>query len=243
MAKHVIKALTLDVGCTIIYESGCVGREPSDAFINALNALQTYFKSIGYVIDIKNLMNVIKSWNSFSSSYFSDEVEVWSKLKIMYIFCNLNINVPYDHIEEAYRKYVDALVRVTKLYEDVIEFLKFAKNKGLKLGIISNVSSHDFLITLLKYHNVINFFDTIVSSQLIGFKKPDKRIFLITAHLLGVNPENILHIGDADSDINGAKQAGYYDAIELARHRECKYDLCFKDLYSLKKYIRNILQG
>lgn len=59
-----------------------------------------------------------------------------------------------------------------------------------------------------------------VSAREVGAAKPDARIFLAAAELLGIAPENILHVGDDPKlDVVGAREAGMRTAwINRAGH-------------------------
>jgi FMN phosphatase YigB (HAD superfamily) len=52
-------------------------------------------------------------------------------------------------------------------------------------------------------------FDLLVDSQTIGFSKPDPRIFEHALSQLGLEPDELLHVGDYHSmDVVGARNAG-----------------------------------
>jgi putative hydrolase of the HAD superfamily len=62
-----------------------------------------------------------------------------------------------------------------------------------------------------------DWFAAIVTSAEAGAQKPDPRIFAIALARLGVRPERALHIGDSDSDREGARAAGLdFELIPLA---------------------------
>ncbi|MFA7665180.1 MAG: HAD family hydrolase [Burkholderiaceae bacterium] len=53
------------------------------------------------------------------------------------------------------------------------------------------------------------FFTASVSAHEIGFAKPDPRIFLAACKLTGIEPQQVLHLGDdPQADILGAREAG-----------------------------------
>lgn len=117
------------------------------------------------------------------------------------------------------------------------EFLRFIKSRGLRLAAISNAMNHDEVIETLRRLDVLDYFDVVVTSDITMFKKPCREIFLITAELLGVKPDEVVHIGDSLADIDGALNAGYSEAIELARHKECVTRNCFRNLREVLNYL------
>jgi putative hydrolase of the HAD superfamily len=91
------------------------------------------------------------------------------------------------------------------LRETVMEL----KGMGLKLGIISNIISADFVRERLTMYGIAGFMDCVVTSVETGIRKPDKRIFYIAAERIGVPPVSCAYIGDRISrDVIGARNAG-----------------------------------
>lgn len=88
-----------------------------------------------------------------------------------------------------------------------------------KLGAISNgfaVKQWEKLVALGLYH----LFDVAVTSEEVGFEKPNKEIFEIAIRKLNLLPEQCVMVGDRiDIDIAGAKLAG----MHTIRIRKGKY--------------------
>lgn len=85
-----------------------------------------------------------------------------------------------------------------------------------------------------------------ISAREMGVAKPDARIFLAAAELLGIAPENILHVGDdPELDVVGAREAGLRTAwINRAGHPwpatlGSAPDLDLRDLASLVAWFEN----
>lgn len=83
------------------------------------------------------------------------------------------------------------------------------KNKGKKLGIISNTPFGNVERFWLKKLNLLQYFDTLIFSIEVGKRKPHKKIFNVAMESIGVHPNESIHIGDSpETDILGAKSAG-----------------------------------
>jgi REG-2-like HAD superfamily hydrolase len=94
-----------------------------------------------------------------------------------------------------------------QLYDDVIPCLQALRADGHKLGVVSNwdYSLHKTLRSM----EIANYFDFAIASLEEGFEKPDPRIFHLAARHGGVQPADILHVGDNPiDDLQGAREAG-----------------------------------
>ena len=93
------------------------------------------------------------------------------------------------------------------------EVLGDLKGKGYQLGVISN--SDGRLETLLNEVGLAEYFSVIVDSHVVGFEKPDPRIFHWALERTGVTPNEAVYVGDFYSlDVVGARRVGL-DAILL----------------------------
>jgi putative hydrolase of the HAD superfamily len=105
------------------------------------------------------------------------------------------------------------------LYEDVAGCLRLLRARGLRVGLITN-NEGVHQRAKLAIVGLDRLVDTIVISQEIGVAKPDARIFRHACELLGVLPEEALHVGDNPyADAEGAHGAGLR-AVWLDRRAE-----------------------
>lgn len=95
-----------------------------------------------------------------------------------------------------------------KAMDHTEDTLQACREKGLRLGIITNGYSHlqHAKIDLL---NLRRFFDVIVVSGDVEIRKPDRRIYELALDRLGSSPGETAIVGDHPcNDIWGAAQAG-----------------------------------
>lgn len=123
--------------------------------------------------------------------------EEWQKLNWLW----------YEPLRKRARTEPDLAGTLTKLTE-----------AGLKLGIVSNTFVNaGALDRHLTEEGLIGFFDTRVYSCEFSFRKPDKRIFLEAARQVGVQPANIMYVGDRiNKDVKGALRAGMKPVLKNA---------------------------
>ena len=106
---------------------------------------------------------------------------------------------------ELYDRFASA--KVWRVFDDVRPALMRLKAQGLKLGIISNWDER--LRPLLDQMELTPFFDVIVVSHEVGFCKPAPQIFREALKRLEMRAEEVLHVGDSETeDLLGASSAG-----------------------------------
>ncbi len=102
------------------------------------------------------------------------------------------------------------------LYSDVHACLKGLKERGCALGVVSNWDAG--LEGLLRDLRLLPYFDTVVSSAVVGYRKPNPVIFQLACEQMGVDAACAVHVGDRpDADGDGAAAAGIRPII-VDRH-------------------------
>jgi HAD superfamily hydrolase (TIGR01509 family) len=93
------------------------------------------------------------------------------------------------------------------LKKGVRELLAYFRENGYKIAIASS----GLLATIerrMKYHGIFEYFDVIVSGDMVTKSKPDPEIFLLCAEKLGVDPAEITVFEDSQNGIRAAYAAG-----------------------------------
>ncbi len=90
-------------------------------------------------------------------------------------------------------------------YADTRSTLEALRERGLKVGVVSNVPAD--LRPVFKKHGLDGLVDSYTHSFEVGAEKPDPAIFLAAAKSLGVKPNETLMVGDHEVD-RGAERAG-----------------------------------
>jgi len=87
------------------------------------------------------------------------------------------------------------------------ELVADLSSHGVPLGIVSN--SEGRLAELLEEMDLARYFPVVADSGVLGFEKPDARIFEHVATRLGVPTTAMVHVGDAwVADVEGALGVG-----------------------------------
>ena len=124
--------------------------------------------------------------------------------------------------EEAFSKYdvvfekeigiqhLKEFVDRNKIYEYTKPLLSELKSKSLKLALLGNMTGpprifHDDLTS----KGLTNYFNCVMWSCEIGYRKPSKEAFKITLDKLKLKPEDVIMVGDSEiADIGGAVNLG-----------------------------------
>ena len=105
------------------------------------------------------------------------------------------------------RRHHDEFNLWRRVPEGLPERLQAIRSAGISLGVVSN--SEGKLERLFKRLGLLEYFDALVDSAQVGYRKPDPRIFECALEQFGVAPSDALYAGDLpEVDIAGAQAVG-----------------------------------
>ncbi|MCL2094088.1 MAG: HAD family hydrolase [Treponema sp.] len=97
-----------------------------------------------------------------------------------------------------------------RLFPHVRETLGALKNRGCKLGLLSDFPPEQKLLNL----GLGGLWDAVLSSEWTGSLKPAPAPFLELARRMGSRPDDLLYVGNSVSyDVAGARNAGMKTAL------------------------------
>jgi len=104
--------------------------------------------------------------------------------------------------------------------EDAIPTLASLKDKGYRLGLISNTSDDNNVQALVDQGGFRPFFEVLVTSAGCGIRKPHPHIFQIALDHFSIQPGQAVMVGDTlEADIAGANSLGIY-SVWITRRAE-----------------------
>jgi HAD superfamily hydrolase (TIGR01549 family) len=112
-------------------------------------------------------------------------------------------------LEESY--WGPSLAVAPAMNIEVPELLRQLRNRSLKIGLVCNTGRGPghALRQLMRREGILHYFDETIFSDEVGYGKPDKRIYQTAAKRLGLQPSEILHVGDnIENDVRAAQDAG-----------------------------------
>ena len=197
-----IRAVTFDVGGTLIEPSPSVGH------VYAEVAAQHGIRIAPEVLD----QRFVAAWKAKKN--FGHSMQDWSDL-VDDTFAGLTPVPPSrTFFSDLYRAFSEPAA--WHVFEDVFPCLERLRERGLRLGVISNWDER--LGPLLKAIGLADFFQSTAVSIEVGEPKPGRRIFDCAERELGVGAAYILHVGDTPlEDVEGARRAGF-EAVLLKRN-------------------------
>ncbi len=203
--KPLIKFVYFDVGGTILTVRPSVGTIYSEAMAR-----------IGFDVSVERIEEQFKrAWKAgaqrrLDSGFVCDDAglkEEWRTI-VSESFSGLAPEGAIDSVfENLYERF--SHVDSWRVAESAIETFESLEAQGIRLGVFSNWDSR--LPGTLEALGLNSYFDVQVISYEVGFEKPHPKIFERAIELAGVEPKEILFIGDSyHCDIEPAKQHGIH---------------------------------
>ncbi len=177
---------------------------------NSALTFQQIFKEQSIAIDLDDFLEVyiplnLSYWKLYRDDKISKEDLRYRRLKD--VFDKLNYPASDHLIHQISEDYIKYLSNHNFLIEGALEILTYLKPK-YQLHIITNGFKE------VQHKKLINsgirvFFDIIVTSESVGVKKPNPKIFDFALSQVNSKPENCIMIGDSlEADVLGAKKSG-----------------------------------
>jgi phosphoglycolate phosphatase len=119
--------------------------------------------------------------------------------------------VDQDTLKQLHKQFLeyygDNISDHSVVFDGVLAVLDKAAARGLKMGVCTNKVeklSHKLLTEL----NMMQRFGSLVGGDTLPVMKPDPAPLIEAATRLGVTPQNIMMVGDSETDIRTAQNAG-----------------------------------
>lgn len=97
-------------------------------------------------------------------------------------------------------------VTTAPLYPGVEQLLARLKDQHKKLALIT-ASEREVIDLALAHHNLVQYFDLVITGSDITEHKPDPEGILFALRKFGISNEKAVMIGDSDKDLGAAKNA------------------------------------
>ncbi|UCE96389.1 MAG: HAD family hydrolase [Candidatus Bathyarchaeota archaeon] len=178
---------------------------------NSENKMIDHLVLSSYKIDHKTFF---EAYNVANQKYYeirySQLVEVTNAVWISEALNNLGcVTTPYDeNIQAAVNIFFEDYLTALSLRLFAESTLRMLSQK-FKIGLISNFTYAPVIYAALRRLGINGFFNAVIISEEVGWRKPDSKIFQKALRRLRVGAEETIFVGDSPiEDIEGAKNIG-----------------------------------
>lgn len=169
--------------------------------------------------------------------------------RIELVLEHLAMQLPEELIEPLARRCGEMVLDYPPTIIEHLSGLLPALRARYKLAVISDTgfAPGRVLREVLKLNSIYNYFDHLTFSDEAGRSKPHSSLFLNTAYALGVDPAEMIHIGDLEiTDVAGAKAVGATAILfagESCRPEQTAADFVIDSYAELLAIVDNLTQG
>ncbi len=189
---------------------------------NSNLAFKEIFSKHNIKLDVSVFLNYYKNINSYYWKLYREEKVTKSELRYKRLkdtFDKANYVISDSLIDSLAFDYIDVLPNNNNLFEGAREILEYL-SQDYKLHIITN-GFNEVQSKKLKNSGIDVYFDKVITSEEVGVKKPNPKIFQYALKKANANLNESIMIGDNwEADIMGAKNTGldviffnYYNEI------------------------------
>ncbi len=200
------KVVLFDLGSTLIYFDGSM----PEVVMRGNERLAEALVNQGYPLD----KNFVTTFRTDLQDYFRkrdvDFLEYTVEQVLRQTLLKFGYgDVPGNHLKAALREMYALSQAHWKLEDDTVPVLGKLKERGYRLGLISNAADADDVRILIERYQLDSWFEQVLISAEAGYRKPHPRIFEMALKFFEAQPDQAVMVGDKlGADILGAKNAG-----------------------------------
>lgn len=181
----------------------------------------------------------VTSYEEFQRLKSIDQKEFYNGERFKILMRSLGIELGSDVdrvVDEMVKAHMKSLSTAMEFPEENREVLDFLSDKNDRMAIISNFDYAPAAYDLLNKFDIRKYFERIIISAELGWRKPRPEIFLEALDLLNIRAVDALYVGDNYyADVVGAKSVGM-DVIWVNRKDEKIYDQKYHPNHIVSKF-------
>lgn len=134
--------------------------------------------------------------------------------------------------------------RLASLHEGIDDVLRYLSDRGVTLAIFTGKGRRTAMITLEALH-IDKYFDMIVSGSDVERHKPHHEGIVKVIESYGLDPAEVMMVGDAVSDVMASRAAGVkvaavlWDAYDKEGVLKAEADYVFNSVDEMLEWFRN----
>jgi putative hydrolase of the HAD superfamily len=202
---------------------------------------QKIFSKHNINLEVDDFLKVYKPLNRQFWKLYREEKITKQQLRYQRLktaFDDINYVISDDLINILANEYIECLPHFNHLFKGTFELLEYLKN-NYALHIITN-GFEEVQIKKMESSKISHYFDVVITSESVGVKKPNAKVFHHALALANAKKENAIMIGDSiEADILGAINVGM-EAIHCNFENEIINNINFRSVSSLleiKQYL------
>jgi len=161
-------------------------------------------------------VNVLRKLHSEKKVYLHQVgITIWY-LTLKYLKIPTQSRLIYSLYSDLQTYILDSI----RIKPGFLDLIKYLKNKQIMTGVLSNglfIERYE----RIKRIGILNFIDVLISSDIVGVEKPDKKIFNYILKVMKILPEESIYIGnDLIEDIKGARAVGILPILMLNKNHK-----------------------
>ena len=150
-----------------------------------------------------------------------------------------------EMVKEFLDHYSKNIDKESKPIKGIIDFLNWAKNRNILMGVCTNKQER-LAVDLLKKIKLFDFFHYIAGSDTFEYNKPDPRHLTDVIEIIGGNIKKTIMVGDSEVDSMSAFNAkipfilidgGYTEKSS----KEIPHNILIKDFINFNKIVEKYL--
>lgn len=127
-----------------------------------------------------------------------------------------------EKLKPSKKSFYEFFQRETSLYEEAKELLDYCKENNIKCSVYTDVVyGMDDEFSLKDIEEIKNYIDLKLTSENVGYRKPNEKGFEIMLETFKCKPEEMIYVGDEQKDIIGPQSVGM-TAILIKRDDKVK---------------------
>jgi len=150
-----------------------------------------------------------------------------------------------EMVKEFINYYGNNIVKESKLIKGVENFLIWAKNNNISMGVCTNKQEH-LAVDLLKQIKIYDYFEYVAGGNTFDYCKPDPRHLTNVIEIMGGDIKKSIMFGDSENDADAAKSAGIpmillEDGYTDKSVNQIHHDYLIKDYLGIEKIVSKFI--
>ena len=208
---------------------------------NSKKAYEICFKEHRIPVDIEDFLNKYIAinfdyWKLYREEKVTKEALKYGRLKDS--FNAISYPISDELIERISIEYLEHLPKFNTLFDGAIEVLNYLKPK-YQLHIITNGFS-EVQVFKLEKSGILHYFDELITSESVGVKKPNPRVFHFALKKANALAHQSVMIGDSlEADVQGALSVGmqaiHFNPTQIESQEKSEIEI--RSLFEIKRFL------